>query len=253
VARQSQEFIEQSYANSSIFSFERVKYLGELFKFVYILLVSMTNKTNQLIFIDDSGDPGFRLQKGSSLVLVIALVIFDDYLEAEKTSLAIKELRRKLKVSDLYEFKFNKTNRKFRNEFFSAVKDYNFRVRAIVAKKEIIHSPRFRSEKEDFYNYIIMQALKHNGGTIRNAKLRFDKRGEKSLRDQLRVYLSRRLDNKNSKIFRDLKFADSRQNTLVQLADMVAGSIFASNTGKDKSYLGSLDNYGRIEDIWSFK
>ena len=69
-----------------------------------------------LIFVDDSGDPGFRIEKGSSTHFVIAMVVFDDPLEAEKTSLAIKELRRKLKVSDLFEFKFNKTNRKFRIE-----------------------------------------------------------------------------------------------------------------------------------------
>lgn len=210
-------------------------------------------KKKQLIFADDSGDPGFKVKKGSSSVFVIALVIFDDYLEAEKTSVAIKELRRKLKVSDFYEFKFNKTNKKFRNKFFTAVRDFKFRIRAIIVRKEMIHSSRLRSEKEDFYNYIIMQALKHSGGTIRNAKLRFDKRGEKSLRDQLRVYLSNRLDNKNTKIFKDLKFVDSRQNTLVQLADMVAGAIFASSTQKDSSYLNYLKKYGRVEDLWIFK
>lgn len=69
-----------------------------------------------LVFIDDSGDPGFKLQKGSSPCFVIALIIFDDPLEAEKTSLAIKELRRKLKVSDLYEFKFNKMDKKFKTK-----------------------------------------------------------------------------------------------------------------------------------------
>lgn len=206
-----------------------------------------------LIFIDDSGDPGFKIQKGSSPIFVIALVIFGDYLEAEKTSLAIKELRRKLKVSDKYEFKFNKTNRNFRNKFFYTVKNFRFKVRAIVAKKEVIHSPRLRSEKEDFYNYIIMQVLQHNGGSIHNAKLRFDKRGEKSLRDQLRVYLSDRLDNKNTKIFTDLKFVDSRQNTLVQLADMVADAIYSDNTGKDESYLKYLNNCRRIENLWIFK
>jgi len=210
-------------------------------------------KSKQLIFIDDSGDPGFKIYKGSSLVFVIALIIFEDYLEAEKTSLAIKELRRKLKVSDLYEFKFNKTNRNFKNQFFSAVKDFKFRIRAIVTKKEIIHSPRLRNEKENFYNYIIMQVLKNSGGTIKGAKLRFDKRGEKAIRNQLRVYLSHRLDNKNSKIFCDLKFADSRQNTLIQLADMVAGAIFSNSTGKDSRYVSYLKKCGRIEDIWFFK
>ena len=205
------------------------------------------------IFLDDSGDPGFRLNKGSSQVFVIAMVIFDDNLEAEKTSLAIKQLRRKLKVSDLYEFKFNKTNIKFRTKFFNAVKDYKFRVRAIAVKKESIHSPRLRTETEDFYNYVIMQVLKHNGGKIKNAKLKFDKRGERNVRDQLRVYLSDRLNNKETKIFRDLKFVDSRQNTLIQLADMVAGAINYATKGKDNRYVKLLESNGLIEDIWEFK
>jgi len=206
-----------------------------------------------LVFIDDSGDPGFKLHKGSSKIFVIALIIFDDELEAEKTSLSIKELRRKLKVSDRYEFKFNKTNRKFRNNFFKAVKDFNFRIRAIVVTKEEIYSSHLKNYIENFYNYVIMQVLKHNGETIKNARLKFDKRGERILRNQLRVYLSRQLDNKNKKIFKDLKFVDSRQNTLVQLADMVAGAVFSSFSRKDKSYLEILKKAKRIEDIWPFK
>ena len=35
-----------------------------------------------LIFLDDSGDPGFKVKKGSSPCFVIALAIFDDHLEA---------------------------------------------------------------------------------------------------------------------------------------------------------------------------
>ena len=204
----------------------------------------MTKK--QVVFIDDSGDPGFRIHKGSSPIFVIALVIFDDLLEAEKTSIAIKELRRKLKVSDLYEFKFNKTNKKFRTNFVKSVKDFKFRIRSIVANKTIIHSQKLRTEKEDFYNYIIMQVLKNSGGTLCKAKLRFDKRGEKTIRNQLRVYLSNRLDNRKSKIFYDLKFVDSRQNTLIQLADMVAGSIYSYYTKKDKQYLNFLKIYSRF-------
>lgn len=206
-----------------------------------------------LVFIDDSGDPGFKIEKGSSKVFVIALVIFNDNLEAEKASLAIKELRRKLKVSDHYEFKFNKTNKKFKEAFFTSVIRFEFTARAIVVKKQVIHSQRLRNFKENFYNYIIMQVLKHNGGIIKNAKLKFDKRGEKTLRDQLRVYLSQQLDNKNKHLFSDLKFVDSRQNTLIQLTDMVAGSIFASYTKKDKRYLLKLKNARKIDDIWEFK
>lgn len=205
-----------------------------------------------LVFIDDSGDPGFKVEKGSSKVFVIAMVIFKDNLEAEKASLTIKELRRKLKMSDLSEFKFNKSSKKFRQIFIETVLKFDFKIRAIVVDKKDIYSQRLKTHKENFYNYVIMQVIK-NSKSIKNAKLKFDKRGEIEIRNQLRVYLSRELDNKNKNIFNDLKFVDSRQNTLIQLADMVAGSIFSFYTGKDKSYLEELKKSKKVEDIWTFK
>ncbi len=206
-----------------------------------------------LVFIDESGDPGFQTKSGSSPIFVVALVIFNDYLEAEKTSIAIKELRRKLKVDDRFEFKFNKCDQRFKKAFFNAVLGFNYKIRAIIFDKDFIYSPRLRSYKEDFYSHAIMQVLKHNQGEIRNAKLKFDKRGEKEIRDKLRVYLSRSLNNKKGKIFKDLKFEDSRQNTLIQLSDMVAGCIAADYQGKDKKWLKLLKENRRVDDIWLFK
>jgi hypothetical protein len=205
-----------------------------------------------LVFIDESGDPGFKTHKGSSKVFVVAMVIFDDPLEAEKTSLAIKELRRALHVSDKYEFKFNKTDERFKNDFFHAVIKNKFRIRAIMVKKSIVYSITLRNSKESFYNFIVMQILKQSN-TIKHAKLRFDRRGEKLLRNEMRIYLSNQLDNKHNDVFTDLKFVDSKQNTLIQLADMVAGSISAAHGGKSKVYLTKLERAGRIEDIWEFK
>jgi hypothetical protein len=205
------------------------------------------------VFIDDSGDPGFRLDKGSSPFFVIALVIFDDDLDAERTSLRIKETRRELNLSDSYEFKFNKSNKNIKMTFIDKVTIFNFRIRAIVVDKNKIISPRFHSEKEDFYNFVIMQVLKNNNGKLKKAKLYFDSRGERAIRDQLRVYLSRELDNKTKKIFRELKFENSKNNTLIQLADMVAGSIYAYYTNKDKYYLEQLQRHNKVEDLWDFK
>lgn len=205
-----------------------------------------------LVFIDDSGDPGFKIGKGSSKVFVIAMVIFKDNLEAERASLAIKDLRRKLKMSDLSEFKFNKSSKKFRQIFIESIKKFDFKIRAIVVDKKDIYSQRLKTHKENFYNYIIMQVIK-NSRSIKNAKLKFDKRGEIEIRNQLRAYLSRELDNKKNNVFSDLKFVDSRQNTLIQLADMVAGSIFSFYTSKDKAYLEEFKKAKKIEDVWVFK
>ena len=88
-----------------------------------------------LVFVDDSGDPGFKIDKGSSLVFVIACVVFDDELEAEKTAVVIKELRRKLKFPDSVEFKFNNSRKEVKELFLNTVNTYKFKIRCLVIVK----------------------------------------------------------------------------------------------------------------------
>lgn len=204
-----------------------------------------------LIFIDDSGDPGFKLTKGSSAVFVIALIIFDDNLVAEETAVALKKLRRDLKFPDDVEFKFHKSRLKVKERFLEASSKFQYRVRAIVIQKDKIHSNFLRTSVDSFFNYAVMQVLKNNGGTIKQAKLRFDRRGERRIRNELRTYLSRELDNKKNNIFADLKFVDSRENILIQLADMIAGTIASYYKNQNKELLKLIKK--RVEDIWEFK
>ncbi len=206
-----------------------------------------------LVFIDDSGDPGFKLQKGSSPVFVIACIIFDDELEAEKTAIAIKELRRKLKKSDFFEFKFNKANRKIRLEFLEKVFRFNFRVRAIVFEKTKIKSPELKTSKQSFYNYAIKMVLKHNFGKIKEAKIRLDGHGDRIYKRELIRYLRHELNNREEKIFKKLQFVDSKSNVLIQLADMIAGALhrkYEINKSDAKLYYVVIKK--RIEDLWEF-
>lgn len=208
-------------------------------------------ESKQLVFIDDSGDPGFRVDKGSSPVFVIALIIFDDYLVAEEVSLAVKKLRRELRFPDDTEFKFNGSRLEVKEKFLNAIAPYNFRIRAIVVRKDRIHSNYLRTSTESFFNYIVMQVLSKSGKSLSQAKLKFDKRGEKRIRNELRIYLSHELNNKENNIFSDLKFVDSKQNSLIQVADMVASCIASKHKGKNE-YLHEIIKK-RIESEWEFK
>lgn len=204
-------------------------------------------KPKQLVFIDDSGDPGFRVGKGSSKSLVIAMVIFDDQLEAEAAALKIKRLRREIGEKDTFEFRFSKCRSEYRRRFLERVANCKFRVRAIIMDKEQIYSVELRTSKENFYNYTVKTVLKNHGGTISNAKLKLDGHGDRELRRQLRVYLSREL---GPGIIKDLKFVDSKRDVLCQLADMVAGSIRFAYDGGDETFRQIIDL--RIQNIWRF-
>lgn len=207
-----------------------------------------------LIFVDDSGDPGFKLGSGSSDFFVIALVIFDDALEAEKTALAIKELRRALHFSDATEFKFSKSRDKVREAFLQEVNRFSFRIRCIVVEKALIRSDELRNNKNSFYSYAIKMVLKHSKNSILDARVKIDGSGDRTFRKTFLSYLQRQLNSGDKKILKHCKLVDSSGNVLIQLADMVAGSIHRSyNQNKDDRELYKNIIKKHIEDEWKFR
>ena len=135
-----------------------------------------------LVFIDDSGDPGFKLDKGSSEFFVISAVIFDDNLEAEKTAIAIKELKRKIGFPDSVEFKFNKSSKKVRKQFLQTIKPFDFKIRSIVINKKIIYSYELKNNRNSFYSYAIKSLLKYSNASILNASIKIDGGGDRNFR-----------------------------------------------------------------------
>lgn len=207
-----------------------------------------------LVFIDDSGDPGFKVGKGSTECFVIAMVIFSDPLEAERTALAIRELKRELRFPDDVEFKFFKSSKNVKARFFEKVRAFDFIVRCIVVKKELIHSNELRSNKNSFYAYFIKEALKNSGNEILNAKVRIDGSGDRMFRKSFLTYLRRELMRGGAPIMQNCKLVDSRSNVLIQLADMVAGSINRAVTDKRpdaKLYKKIIQK--KITDEWFFR
>ncbi len=207
-----------------------------------------------LVFIDDSGDPGFKTEKGSSEIFVISLVIFDDDFEAEKTALAIKDVRRKLHFPDDVEFKFFKSRRQVREAFLHAVVPNHFRVRSLIVRKSIIHSPELRTNKKSFYAYAIKMALRYSGNTIVKAKVKIDGSGDRTFRREFLSYLRRELNSQDRIIVASCKLVDSRENVLIQMADMIAGSIRRSyDTAKQDADVYKHIIRHRIEDEWRFQ
>lgn len=207
-----------------------------------------------LVFIDDSGDPGFNLEKGASKYFVIACVIFDDELEAEKTAVTIKELRRKLNFPDKMEFKFNKSRPIVRKKFFQCLLPFQFRVRAIIVNKKLIKSPELKRSKDSFYNYFIKQVLKYNRGTLKKAKVRIDGHGDRLFRRNFTSYLRRELNHRKRVVMKNLRLVNSKSNVLIQMADMIAGAIRRSceeGRKKDLEYRQIIKR--KIEDCWEFK
>ncbi|MBU1102778.1 DUF3800 domain-containing protein [Patescibacteria group bacterium] len=206
-----------------------------------------------LIFVDDSGDPGFKIDKGSTKNFVISLLIFDDNLEAEKTAVAIKELRRKFGFPDNMEFKFHNSRNKVKEEFFRTINKFKFRVRSLVVDKNKVRSDELKNNKESFYGYFIKTVLKYSH-TILEACIKIDGSGDRVFRKSFLTYLRRELNSRQKKIIRNCKMVDSKGNVLIQMADMIAGSVrisYDDNRKDAKIYKNIIKKH--IEDEWLFK
>lgn len=204
-----------------------------------------------LVFIDDSGDPGFKLEKDSSQFFVIALLIFDDHLEAEKMAVAIKELKRNLSFPDSVEFKYANSKDKIRKQFLKAIAGFEFRIRTIVVDKNYIYSREMQNKKETFYAYFIKSVIQHSNSTIQNAKIKIDGSGDRAFKKQFQTYLRKQLNNGDLKIMKNCKFVDSKNNVLIQATDMIAGFIRRKHELEDKEPYKVIQS--KIEDEWLFR
>lgn len=193
-----------------------------------------------LIFIDESGDTGFKFEKGSSRYFVIVLIVFEDNLDAEETSLKIKRLKQKLKWSEATEFKFSKTKDKFRKEFFNAVRGCKFKFLALVVDKKKLAEGHL--EGRNFYRYALTQSLVEFPNLKGDITFYFDKMADKSFVLSFNIYLRKLLKGKRKLRIKSIKHRRSTSNILIQLADMVSGAVFRKYEKDESTY------YDQIKD-----
>ena len=204
-----------------------------------------------LVLIDESGDPGFKIIRGSSPYFVIAMVIFTDTKEAERTSRCIAQGRGRLRVKP--EFKFAKSHDKVKDGFFEAVAGCDFKIRAIHVDKNTVYSDHLRDEREAFYNYFVRLLLTHDNGFLKSARIKIDGSGDREFKQELERYLRRKI---SADKVASVRFVDSFGDNLLQLADMCAGAIARAKRRDEKQdarWLNMLRAAGRVQDIWPFR
>lgn len=203
-----------------------------------------------LVLIDESGDAGFKMARGSTPVFVVGMTIFHDFAEAERASAAIATARAALRVKP--EFKFNKCSNDARDGFFQAVEPFKFRVRALVVRKELVYSENLRDSKERFYNFFVKLLLKHDDDMLSGARVKIDGSGDREFKRELASYLRKQLSAGKIK---SVKFAESHRDNLIQLADMTTGAIARSYRKDERKFASRWRQMiaAKIQDVWEFR
>jgi len=203
--------------------------------------------SKQYVFIDDSGDAGLRNSNTDQLI-VAAIIVVDDN-KKKLLEDAINLFRRRLGWVELHEFKFSKTEKSILVELIDFVKHFDFKAYAVVLDKKNVDSSSIIKSKMSIYNHTIKELLLRVSKS--NQIVVIDGKATKSHAEKIRTHLRQSLKENgidNTKI----RFVDSRKDSIIQLADIIAGAIARSYKDKTdaKRYLTLLeDKIIRIDEI----
>jgi hypothetical protein len=183
----------------------------------------------QLVFVDDSGDPGFKPHSSSHFVMACAIFMEDT--TAEQVAKKLRNFRKSKGWGDKAEFKFAKTRKSVIAELLKIVMKYDFRISAVYIDKSDLSGVMAIIDQSKLYRWAIKELL--DNLPLDSARVRIDGRSSKQYMQQTSTYLRKELNKKSRKVL-NIRFEDSSKNDLIQLADIIAGSINRS-LQKDKS------------------
>lgn len=89
----------------------------------------------------------------------------------------------------------------------------------------------------------------HDEGYLKNAKIIVDASCDKAFQKELAVYL-RQEAKIHGYFIKNIKFKDWRQNSLVQVADMVCGAIFRKYERNNPHYYNIIKT--KENNLWEF-
>lgn len=195
-----------------------------------------------LVFIDESGDSGLKIEQGSSRYFVVSMVVFEDNKEAEACDKRISLLGRELGYPEGFISHFKDNSHKIRMAFLQAVAPYDFFYFGFALNKDPqkLWGEGFKF-KESLYKSACSYIFENAKPYLKEATVIIDKSGKKVFRSQLASYLKKKINNERNEIIKKVKMQPDRGNNLLQLADYVAGVINRYQQGKKFS-----DEYRRF-------
>ncbi len=179
---------------------------------------------------DESGDVSFNFGKGASRYYVMAVIATT---EPQKVRQALAEVRQGLGLPASHEFSFHgMASAAIRQRVFQALRCTDFEAWALVADKTQLMEPFPSMRRLDFYLFFITELLQAIPIEQREkATLILDEfGGEPDLPLEFRRFMKRRNIPRH---FARVLTKRSKSEPLIQVADLVAGSVLRRDTQND--------------------
>jgi hypothetical protein len=201
------------------------------------------------VYLDESGDTGFKFGRGSSRYFVITLMLVQDPLPFHY---AVDALRQGLGFAAGNEFKWYRSDEETRWAFLRMLRKQDFTARVLVIDKMLMTAPHMRKQ-ETFYNFLVQLVLKYDNGTIQGASLVLDESVKsKKSKQQLTTYLRKELNASSTEPkIKEVRYHKSHADNLIQATDMLSGAIYARYHKGNSEFFDYIRM--KIGDLWEWR
>ncbi|MBC7526997.1 MAG: DUF3800 domain-containing protein [Chthonomonadaceae bacterium] len=181
-----------------------------------------------LVFVDEYGDTGQKIGQGSSEMMAIILVIFRGTVEAQRADHRIMQLRAELNKPAGFEFHFKDNSNVIREAFFRAIAPLEFEYTGVIVDKTQLQTGSYSSKT--LYRDVCLELLDHASSLLQNASVKIDRSGSLKFRQELASFLKKQVNEANQLVprIRDISTPASKNDSLLQMADMICGAVTRS-------------------------
>jgi hypothetical protein len=179
---------------------------------------------------DEAGDVSLNFEKGASRYFVPAFIATQ---KPDRLREKLADLRQTLGLSEAHEFKFHKmTSTEIRNEVFLALSQADFEAYVLIVDKTRLPKIFETTESLEIYTHFITELLEIIPPEMqKDATLILDEFGSTpDLRTELRRTMTKR---HMPRLFKRVLVRSSHKESLIQVADLVAGAIMRRDTQND--------------------
>jgi hypothetical protein len=174
-----------------------------------------------LIFVDESGDTGLKVESSSHFTLTC--VVFESKEAAAACNIRIDELRCEMGLPETFRFHFAESTDANKVSFLKAVAAEHWSYWSLLVNKEKLHEPGWE-DKLGFYKNASYLLLNMCRDRLDNATVTFDRTGGDDFHRKLKRFLKEKFNDKTIRISR-VEAREMKKSNLVQLADMVCGAV----------------------------
>lgn len=187
---------------------------------------------------DEAGDVSLNFEKGASRYFVPVLISTQSPDTLRET---LADLRQSLNMRPTHEFKFHKmASTETRNQVFSALAHANFEAWALVVDKTRLPKIFENTDGITRYTHFVTELLSIIPVELqKNATLILDEFGSTpDLRTELRRAM---IERQMPRLFKHVIIRSSNKESLIQVADLVAGAIMRRDTQNDSEAFDMIE------------